>query len=161
MRALATLLTLALLVSCASKPEQHSVKAATPEPASDPAHPTLAQQKMCAEQAKKAFDDDEQRSRQSGSKGTLSDYTSHFDPEKNICYVRINSISATVISTIVYDAFERRLFASYGWVNANGKKFWEVKPMECKVLPPKIEPITCQSDDEFNALVEKWFGVSE
>lgn len=122
---------------------------------------------MCAEQAKKDFDEDQRQYRESfGKTGSqFSDYTSHFDPQRNICYVRIDvslingKIPSTAIN--VYDAFERRVYASYSWVNAQNKKYWEVKPLECEVDPPKETKITCGSSEEFDQLVEKWFGVAK
>jgi hypothetical protein len=130
-----------------------------------PESASLAQQKMCAEQAKKMFEEDEESARQLGDKNEfrLADHTSHFDPQKNVCYVRIQTTTTSKTgpaeSIAVSDAFERRLFALYVWTNTQGKKYWEVKPYRCEVHPPKQETIKCQSSEEFNALVEKWFGV--
>ena len=129
------------------------------------ARPTLTQQQLCAEQAKKAFDEDQQQARQLGGDKPISDYTSHFDPQKNVCYVRISAATVSkrgvTNSVVIYDAFERRTFANFLWVNNSGKKYWEVKPLECEVHPQQQPTAYCNSSDEFNELVEKWFGVAE
>jgi hypothetical protein len=159
------LFALLLMISCTSKPPRQEVKPASAESTSDVSHPTLVQQKMCAEQAKKAFDENQQEARQLGGDQPISDYTSHFDPQKNICYVRITSTTASkrgvTNSDVVYDAFERRLFGNYFWLNYDGKKYWEVKPAQCEVHPQQQPTVYCQSSEEFNDLVEKWFGVSK
>ncbi len=120
---------------------------------------------MCAEQAKKAFDEDQQQTRKLGGDQPISDYTSHFDPQKNVCYVRISATTASkrgfTNSVVVYDAFERRAFATYLWMNYSGKKYWEVKPSECELHPLQQPAVYCESSEEFNGLVEKWFGVGE
>ena len=161
MKLLVALFALALLISCRSKPQRQEASA---ESRSETSGPTLAQQKLCAEQAKKAFDEYRQGGKLGGDEPML-DYTSHFDPQKNLCYVRINSTtmgkSGETISAIVYDAFERRVFASYAWVSYSGKKYWEVKPSECEVHPQQQPTVYCQSIEEFNDLVEKWFGVAQ
>jgi hypothetical protein len=165
MKTVSAFVALALLLSCNSKPESQHANVAPP--ASDPPRPTLEQQKMCAEQARKDFDEDQRQYRESfgNTSSQLSDYTSHFDSQKNICYVRIDStltnggVPSTAIT--VYDAFERRVYASYLWINSQKKKYWEVKPVECEIDPPKETKITCGSSEEFDQLVDKWFGVAK
>jgi len=48
-------------------------------------------------------------------------------------------------SIVVYDAFQGRVYANYIWINAKGKKYWEVAPTECDVCTalrmPHREPI--------------------
>ena len=66
-----------------------------------------------------------------------------------------------VVSHIVYDAFEGRSFASYRWVNAENKKYWEVTPEECMVKPRGQTEITCKSSAEFEELVDKYFGIGD
>ena len=166
MRVLVTSFALAVLISCTSKPPQQEARDATTKSTSEIGQPNLVQQKMCAEQAKKTFDDTQQQTRQLGGDQPLSDYTSHFDPQSNICYVRIIAMTASkgggvTNSDIVYDAFERRVFASYLWMNYSGKKYWEVAPSECEVHPPHQPPMSCRSSEEFNGLVEKWLGVAQ
>jgi hypothetical protein len=116
-------------------------------------------------QAKKFFDEYQQQAVQLEGDKPILDYTSHFDPQKDTCYVRINSGTAgeagVISSSMVYDAFERRVFATYLWMNYSHKKYWEIKPTECEAHPQQQPTVYCQSSEEFNDLVEKWFGVSE
>ena len=79
------------------------------------------------------------------------------------CYVRITSTlsKSGVYGVVVYDAFERRVFASYSWSNYSKRSAPEVKPSVCEVHPPQQPTVYCQSSEEFNSLVEKWFGVAE
>jgi hypothetical protein len=129
---------------------------------------TLAQQKMCAEQAKVSFDEFEKAPTQGLRIMTLSQsYTNHFDIKTTTCYVEIFDSFSTdggktmTTSKVVSDAFEGREYASYMWSSDKTKKYWEVKPMMRSVKPRKQSEITCQSDDEFNSLVLKHFGTSE
>ena len=129
--------------------------------AQTPRAATLAQQKECANQAAKVF----QRDKETGTKVVTSDYTSHYDPKANICYVRIMQtlMNGKVPSTsdVVYDAFERRVYANYLWINSEGKKYWEVSPMECAVHPIGKDEITCKSAPEFDELVEDLLGIGK
>ena len=76
----------------------------------------------------------------------------------------IHTVSATKTSVsdteTVSDAFEGRGYASYVWVNAENKKYWEVAPMTCVAYPRGQTEITCKSSDEFDALVDKYFGIA-
>ncbi len=171
MKMLCTLLAAALLVSCASNSAAPKTNAsastpteAAPQPPLEPKRASLSEQKVCAEQAKKAFEDLQRDDGPAlGYKTASTDYTSHLDPQRNICYVRVMTVTTAhgnpSDSVVVYDAFERRVFADYVWSNPTGKKYWEVKPLKCEVYPPGHDAITCGSDAEFDSLVAKWFGV--
>jgi len=129
----------------------------TLEDQSQPRWATLEQQRMCSEQAEKQF-------RARGFTDKSSEYTSHYDARANVCFVMVHTVSATGTSVsdteLVFDAFERRGYASYVWVNAGKKKYWEVAPMTCVVYPRGQPEITCKSSDEFDALVDKYFGIA-
>src|SRR5262245_5148963 len=75
---------------------------------------SLAQQKMCDEQANKKFHEDNPHPTE------MDFYTSHYDPKTNVCYMRVSSSSTKYISTSVaiYDAFEGREYAFYMWINS-------------------------------------------
>jgi hypothetical protein len=137
-----------------------SVNAAKPaaeaQPLFTPVAATLAQQKMCNEQAAKRFSENEH--------GTLDAYTSHYDPTVNVCYIRVNSTSAkkfVMISDVVYDAFGGRIYANYIWINSQNKKYWEVSPSTCEILIPGKPDETCKTAAEFDELTEKYFGVAK
>jgi hypothetical protein len=129
------------------------------------AHSSLSDQKMCAAQAKKFFMETDFSN---DSKHPLkNEFTSHYDAPKKICYVRINYTIRTpetteiAVSNYVFDAFEGRGLASYIWISEKGKKFWEVKPMECWVKPVGGSKANCASSEGFEAAVEKHFGLGE
>ena len=127
---------------------------------------TLAQQKMCAEQAKKAFYESEEgtpipvadrtrRSRMSAG------YTSHYDAKANVCYIMVSEMdlykdedgNEILNTTRVYDAFEGRIYADYFQMSKN-------PPPTCSVKPLGQDEILCKSSAEFESLVEKHFGIS-
>jgi hypothetical protein len=139
-----------------------TTQASTLEDQSQPRLATLEQQKMCGEQAEKQFNTIEQNDKKFKT-SNISDYTSHYDARANVCYMMIHSDSAskTVVSNIktVFDAFEGRGYASYIWFNAGKKKYWEVAPTTCVVYPRGQPEIKCKSSDEFDALVDKYFGI--
>jgi hypothetical protein len=124
-------------------------------------HAPLTQQKMCAEQAHKAFAWSHGSDKEAGNKGWT--YTSHFDASENICYVMEHNVSTTggnpATSDVVFDAYESRTYASYIWINTEKKKYWEVPPMECSVKPRGQDEITCKSSEEFEKLIDKYFGI--
>lgn len=141
-----------------------STTSSEPDPSAQE-HASLTQQKMCADQAKKAFDDAGVSTK---SKGYIdSHFNSHFDAKANVCYVGV--YTATTLdggktmfdNVVVFDAFEGRTYASYSWHSDAVKKFWEVKPLECSVKPRGMNEISCASSDEFNSLIDKYFGIAD
>jgi len=156
-----------ILVAC-NKPQPVPAKAPAPvetAPApDDPSQPrlaTLAQQKMCAEQAEKHFNST------SASQGSAN-FTSHYDARANVCYIMVHdhgvSYGNLTVSDVVYDAFEGRDYASYIWINPTRRSDRlplpeEVAPAECYVKPRGQAEITCKSSDEFEELIDKYFGI--
>lgn len=129
------------------------------------AHAPLSDQKMCADQAKKFF---KETDFSDDSKHPLkNEFTSHYDAPKKACYVRIDYTSRmeatteVVVSSYVFDAFEGRTLASYNWVSQTGKKYWEVKPIECSLKPIGEPKKYCTTTEEFEAEVDKLFGLGE
>jgi hypothetical protein len=123
---------------------------------------TLAQQKMCADQAQRSFNE----SAFSEPKKTDTEsyeYTSHYDAAANVCYIMVHGAptgrGALSSSDVVYDAFEGRVYANYIWINTENKKYWEVPPTECSVKPRGGDEIICRSSDEFETLIDKHFGI--
>jgi hypothetical protein len=155
------LLGVVMLTGC-QNPATPTPPAQVQDTKQDARPPNLAEQKMCSEQAKKSFDDYTKQKVQ-GVKPLSQDYTSHYDPKATICYVLIEDTSMTgtgemSTSYTVFDAFERRLFANYLWITQKGKKYWEVKPMECSVTV-QGQDVKCTSDDEFKKMVTEKFGL--
>ena len=115
---------------------------------------------MCDEQAAKRFIEyTEAKERDSDS------YTSHYDPVVNVCYVRVNHMlveGRTVGNSVtITDAFEGRVYATYFWSNPDGKKYWEVAPLDCQVNVPGKDSVKCTSSDVFDSLTEKYFGTAK
>lgn len=126
------------------------------QPLFTPVAASLEQQKMCADQAAKVFKEN--------GHSKFDNYTDHYDPTVNVCYIRVNSSSFDKFPTdamVVYDAFGGRVYANYMWINAQNKKFWEVPPSECEIHIPDKPVKKCNSAEEFDQLTEKYFGVSE
>jgi hypothetical protein len=48
-------------------------------------------------------------------------------------------------------AVEGRLFALYLWVSTPGKKYWEVPPVTCTLIPTLKEKRDCTTQDEYEA----------
>lgn len=142
--------------------EKHSQSVNATKPAIEeqplyaPVAASLAQQKMCDEQAAKKFSEN--------GHGKYDTYTSHYDPTVNVCYVRVESFSAEkfpVVTDVVYDAFGGRVYANYTWINSHNKKFWEVPPSTCEIHIPGKPDETCKTNAEFDELTEKYFGVAK
>jgi len=116
----------------------------------------LEAQEKCAKQAEIAFK--QSGFHNGGPNNTLVGYTNHYNQKLNKCFIDISTTETNVKGVSVYrdvsDAFEGRPYADYMWINNQGKKYWEVKPFMCKVTPISGgEDKTCQSQDEFEALI--------
>jgi hypothetical protein len=131
-----------------------------------PRQATLTQQKMCADQAKRAFHEmDAAEPKRKHNSVDSTDYTSHYDAKVNVCYIMTSSVlylgnGTESVGRVVSDAFEGRVYASYLWLSDKVKKYWEVKPVDCSVKPRGQPEITCKDSDEFEQLVDKYFGVA-
>jgi hypothetical protein len=119
------------------------------QPLFTPLAASLAQQKMCDEQAAKKFRE------QTGGQITFSRYTSRYDPSVNVCYVRVYYAAGDTVVDTVYDAFGGRVYAAYGWTGSHGDV-----PTICKIFIPGKPVQLCISTTEFNELVERYFGVA-
>ncbi len=143
-----------ILASCTRPQDASSDSKKVQPPESERGAATLSQQKMCAEQAKKSFEDS------AFSKDNTSTYTSHYDTRTNICYVEVASrptLATNIFSynLLVYDAFEGR---PYGELSVLASPEQVVK---CRVTPRGAQrEITCKSLEEFNGLVLKYFGAT-
>ena len=119
---------------------------------------------MCADQAKKFFNDNIQAQTKTTVIAPPS-YIDHYDAKENVCYVAIVQFDSIdggktiTTSTGVFDAFENTSYANYVWTSDKTKKYWQVKPAWCTVSPPGLPDVICKSGDEFNDLVEKYFGL--
>jgi hypothetical protein len=126
-------------------------------------HATLADQKMCAAQAKKFYNEDTGFA--TIQHATKNEFTSHYDPATKVCYVRIDITTfedkKTTVSSYIFDAFEGRDVGTYIWFSDPRRKYWEVKPTLCNIKPPGKPKQTCGSTEEFEELADKYFGFGE
>ena len=112
----------------------------------------LDSQAKCANQARTVFKE------MGWDKEFLTVYTSHYDQKLNRCYIQVYNSKADRGSASVYrfvqDAFEGKGYAEYSWINNTGKKYWEVKPVLCKVTLLSGEEKICSSMEEFEELIK-------
>lgn len=140
---------------------QRSAKAEKPRanahPLFAPVTATLAQQKMCDEQAAKRFRELREKS------GALTSYTSRYDPAVNVCYGRVYYMSGAppMVADTVSDAFGGRIYANYMWINSQNKQSSEVPPVTCEIHIPGKPDETCNTEEEFNKLVDRYFDVAQ
>jgi hypothetical protein len=64
--------------------------------------------------------------------------------------------SAPSANAYVMDANERRMYASYFWMNLGAKKYWEVPPTTCELTPSLREKKSCTSREEFDHLISSY-----
>lgn len=92
----------------------------------------------------------------------MSDYTNHYSPKLNKCFVLVQygdtkMLPGTIFTyRILEDAFEGKIYANYSWNPEKNKFFWDVPPTQCKVTLPSGAEITCHSAEEFDALVKQY-----
>jgi len=117
---LLALLLMFLIGACSSSNPKPSSNGGTPVITADA--PTLQQQRMCADQAKKAFDEVEKAMASvppTVYKLIGADYTDHFDVSTSTCYVEVadswtpDGQKTFCNAKSVYDAFERHVYATY------------------------------------------------
>jgi len=115
---------------------------------------SLDLQGKCAKQALEAF-------KQDGNEGQpFTSFTNHYNERLGKCFIDIESMQVdksthnpTNVKT-VYDAFEGKVYAQYIWVGEQGKKYWEVAPMICKVTGTDGKEQLCHASDEFDHLIK-------
>jgi hypothetical protein len=150
---------LGVLSACDKHPQSANVakSASDAQPLFTPVAASLAQQKVCDEQAEKRFHEEQLADH-------MNTYTSRYDPTVNVCYIRIHYVamkSSAAVTDVVFDAFGGRSFANYVWMNPEHKKYWEVSPSICEIDIPNKPKEICKSSDEFDDLTEKYFGVTK
>jgi hypothetical protein len=126
-----------------------------------PQTPSLQEQSICAKQAKIAFEEwNASRNKVPDLKPFNGDYQSHYNSKLNKCLILIEGIDEMngqiLTSATLMDAFERRVFAHYLWETKEGKKYWEVPPTACELIPTSQEKTDCSSKEEFDAFVAKY-----
>ena len=121
---------------------------------------SLQEQALCAKQAKIAFEEYSGDPKASGPNKITNDYESHYNPKLNRCFIAIDTTERMgqeyFTTALLMDAFERRVYASYGWMSHTGEKYWEVPPTTCELTPSTKEQTHCSSKDEYDAFVAKY-----
>jgi hypothetical protein len=125
---------------------------------------TLDLQAMCAAQAKKAFQEytaeDKVESAKWGSQTTSLDYQSHYNTKIKKCLILTDKesflLNKNVTSINLWDAFERRNYASWLWQPHETKKYWEQPPMWCELAPSYKDKKNCTTREEFDAFVAEY-----
>jgi hypothetical protein len=112
-------------------------------------------QQKCAEQARKEF------TAWGWAKNPMASFENHYNSHLNKCFMLISDMSTVGDTTFtnknLSDAFEGRSYAEYMWHTVKDKKYWEVSPSLCKVTLPSGEDTFCQSDVEFDDLINKLY----
>jgi hypothetical protein len=130
-----------------------SLLAAGTAQAQEPRQATLAQQKICADQARKFFLDPEMERK------TWVEYSSHYDTKANVCYVMVRSdlfvAGKHSIGFQVFDAFEG---IERGHLDYSADEP-DHRVSGCTIRLAGQKRTYCNTVDEFDALVIKYFGI--
>jgi len=142
----------------------------SPAPApssSETRHGSLAEQKACGDQVK-LLSESEEESNQKSVFHTM--YASHFDSASGVCYMitkRPHYSTCTGKCAWVYihgikDAFEDRIVGLYSETYIHSEKGGDERAggAFCLISPLGQQEITCKSEEEFNALAVKYFGIT-
>jgi hypothetical protein len=132
--------------------------------ASETRHASLAEQKACSEQVE----------RMSLEHPLLypGGYTSHFDTASGICYMARRSLRYPpepkpripwIYVIYISDAFEDRMVGTFNEAILYPETDQQVVRRSialCHINPPGQPEITCKSEEEFNSLALKYFGIT-
>jgi hypothetical protein len=92
-----------------------------------------------------------------GSSLVLADYSSHYNTKHQKCLMLIEAthqLGPTTSTTVLLtDAYERRTYAVYVWMSRTDKKYWEVPPTSCELIPSSREKRNCATHEEFDDFV--------
>jgi len=134
---------------------------------SETRHASLAEQKACSEQVK-LMSESKDESIQKNVFHTM--YASHFDTTSGACYMtktrphtsECSGKCAWVYTHGINDAFEDRIVGLYSETYIHSEKGDDerVGGAFCVISPPGQPEITCKSEEEFNALALKYFGIA-
>ena len=110
---------------------------------------SLELQGKCAKQAGETF-------KELGYKNGGTDfYESHYNKKLNVCFLSISSLYKSTVSESLVDAYEQRVYATYMWIADKNKKYSEVVPMLCRVMPNTKYETKCSSEEEYKSYVAK------
>jgi Trypsin-like peptidase domain len=154
-----------LLLNQSAKLQELPNETPAPEPGtSETRRASLAEQKACSDQVE----------RMSLEHPLLypGGHTSHFDTASGICYMARRSLryppdtKHLIWVHVIYisDAFEDRTVGTFNETirySENGQQIVGRGIALCHINPPDQPEITCKSEEEFNALALKYFGITQ
>src|ERR1039457_3481793 len=114
---------------------------------------SLELQGKCASQAEKVFRIMGYKENQQN--GNFDVYQSHYNAALNKCFTTIETTDihttpgSMFVSRFLLDAYEQREYGEYTWMSSKTKKYWEVPPMVCKLIPSSGGEQLCRTDDEY------------
>jgi hypothetical protein len=125
---------------------------------------TLEYQAMCAAQAKKAFQEavaeDKIQSQKFGMTTLSFDYQSHYNTKIKKCLILTGQTFTAgkqpTTSIHLWDAFERREYATWLWTAHETKKYWEQPPISCELIANYQSKRYCKTKEEFDAFVAEF-----
>lgn len=127
----------------------------------------MEMQSRCAREAKSEFEELEKKNKEllSGSKidlYTFGNYSSHYNHKLKKCFLMTEYAGslngAPTENKSLIDAIEKKGYASYAWMNNDGKKYWEVKPYICSAIKVSGEEVSCSSAEEFESLIHEYMN---
>jgi hypothetical protein len=108
---------------------------------------------MCKAQAEKEF-------QKGGWNDTEAWYQNHYNTKLKKCLMLIESrgrLGAQGTKSLTLpDAYEGRVYATYFWVSDKVKKYWEVPPRECTLIPSFSSKRYCETTEEFDEFVAEY-----
>lgn len=123
---------------------------------------SLSEQERCAAQADKAFQEwklDDQK-QGFGYQLVSGDYQSHYNTKLQKCLMLIEATHVlgkeSSTTAMLVDAYQRRLYAYYLWISRESKKYWEVPPTSCELIPSLHEKKICASREQFDDFVSDY-----
>lgn len=155
------LLLFAGLIGCSAAPKTEPKTGPTTDSQVEGA--SVAEQKMCSEQAKKNFNDS------AFSDDKSATYTNHYNSKTKTCYEEIATRSQLLphaqapssYNLLVLDAFENRTYGEFS-ITYSGMVGTEWRPERvntCRTMPRGQNQIDCKTTEEFDALVLRYFGT--
>jgi hypothetical protein len=118
---------------------------------------------FAASQAQRGFEEyvQEDKMVRFGSGPAVSiDYQSHYNVKIEKCLLLIEATHVVNgqagTSVTLSDAYEHRVYAIYMWISRENKKYWEVPPFACDLIPTQRDERYCTSREEFDTFVANY-----
>ena len=124
----------------------------------------LELQERCTLQAEKAFKQLGYKDGGELQNGVETTYRSHYNAKLSKCFIglesntfvtRTNTLMGTKVKYLL-DAYEKRAYGEYMWIPREGKKYWEVPPVLCRLSPLSADENFCKSDEEYTAFEARY-----